>query len=183
MALFRKPKKNLRQRIVVSDEEDDSANLPASPTSSSKSAEVKTKKDVAKKTSTLSFHEDLEGDEGIETFKIKKSSQSRRIEKQMKKDRKIKEQEQKISSTISDAPVPVEEPPQPTVKSKKNVILNGREAEMAGYESESEEESDDEGIKFRQPDPFRHVLESRARKLLLLLEWFIIHTLMHQFYI
>ena len=182
MALFRKPKKNLRQRIVVSDEEDDSGNVPTSPTPS-KPPEVKSKKDVVKKTSTLSFHEDLEGDEGIETFKIKKSSQSRRIEKQMKKDRKIKEQEQKISSTISDTPVPVEEPPQPTEKSKKNIILNGREAEMAGYESESEEESDDEGIKFRQPDPFRHVLESRARKLLLLLEWFIIHTLMHQFYI
>lgn len=184
MSLFKKPKKNLRQRTAASDEEKDEESLapsfkpetgPPLASANNKSSTKPTKAvttEIKKKTSVLSFQEDLEEDEGIETFQIKKSSQSRRIAKRMERDRKLKEQGQKTSTK----PVPVMEkedevkPDQPTSPvPAKNVILSGREAEMAGYRSDSEEEeSADENIKFRRPDPFRNVLESRARKALFL---------------
>lgn len=182
MSLFKKPKKNLRQRTATSDEEDgdnhaQSINkvdgVPSSASGNNKPSGKPPKAaslEIKKKTSILSFQEDLEEDEGVETFQIKKSSQSRRIAKRMERDRKLKEQEQK---TIVKPPVeivqeekqtqPENHPPKP--EQPKNLILSGREAEMAGYRSDSEEESADEGVKFRRPDPFRNVLESRARKL------------------
>jgi site-specific DNA-cytosine methylase len=68
----------------------------------------------------------------------KSSSQSRRIAKRMERDQKLKEQEQK---TIVKPPVgifqeekqtqPENHPPKP--EQPKNLILSGREAEMAGY--------------------------------------------------
>ena len=183
MSLFKKPKKNLRQRTTASDEEEESnapsikiENAQSSASSNNKPPGIKPPKvaslEIKKKTSILSFQEDLEEDEGVETFQIKKSSQSRRIAKRMERDRKLKEQEQK---TAIKAPAALQDDQQqqslpeqqkPTQETPKNVILSGREAEMAGYRSDSEEESADEGVKFRRPDPFRNVLESRARKLL-----------------
>ena len=87
----------------------------------------------------------------------------------MERDRKLKEQEQKTIVKPSIEIVQEEKqtelddhPPKP--EQPKNLILSGREAEMAGYRSDSEEESADESVKFRRPDPFRNVLESRARK-------------------
>lgn len=185
-SMFKKPKKNLRQRTATSDDEADSEsnqqpplavkveNASAAPSKPASSASKPSKPavDIKKKTSTLSFQEDLEEDEGIETFQIKKSSQSRRIAKKMERDRKLKEQEQKMSGNTQKAPEKktAEESAgrdselPPTPPPPKDLILSGREAEMAGYRSESEEESSDhEGIRFRKPDPFRNVLESRAR--------------------
>ncbi len=187
-SLFKKPKKNLRQRITTSDDDGEAesevpnAQPPLATSSASnkppkppKSSSIKATPEVSKAkkvTSTLSFQEDLEEDEGVETFQIKKSSQSRRIARKMQMDRKLKQEEQKMGKnevpssrkTVDEQPKEEEEelpvPPPP-----KNLILSGREAEMAGYRSDSDEESDNEGIKFRQPDPFRNVLESRARKL------------------
>ena len=180
MSLFKKTKKNLRQRTATSDEEDgDNHALSIKVESVPSSASVNNKPsgkppkaaplEIKKKTSILSFQEDLEEDEGVETFQIKKSSQSRRIAKRMERDRKLKEQEQKTIVKPSIEIVqeekqtqPDEHPPKP--EQPKNLILSGREAEMAGYRSDSEEESADESVKFRRPDPFRNVLESRARK-------------------
>ncbi len=107
----------------------------------------------------------------METFQIRKSSQSRRIAKRMERERRLKEQQ-----GAAGAPPPP--PPPPTAQDevtgdettavaapKPTLILNGRDAEMAGYRSDSDsdqERSDGEGIHFRQPEPLRHVLESRA---------------------
>jgi GC-rich sequence DNA-binding factor len=180
MSLFKKTKKNLRQRTATSDEEDgDNHALSIKVESVPSSASVNNKPsgkppkaaslEIKKKTSILSFQEDLEEDEGVETFQIKKSSQSRRIAKRMERDRKLKEQEQKTIVKPSVEIVqeekqtqPDDHPPKP--EQPNNLILSGREAEMAGYRSDSEEESADESVKFRRPDPFRNVLESRARK-------------------
>lgn len=185
MSLFKKPKKNLRQRIAANDEEEegeshtfiDKEQSSTSPASGNNKPSAKppkiTTSEIKKKTSILSFQEDLEEDEGVETFQIKKSSQSRRIAKRMERDRKQKEQEQKIAAKTTVATESFQEeksppPEQPSSpKAPKDVILSGREAEMAGYRSESDDESADEGIKFRRPDPFRN-LESRARKHLIL---------------
>ncbi|XP_046650905.1 PAX3- and PAX7-binding protein 1-like [Daphnia pulicaria] len=178
MSLFKKPKKNLRQRTATSDEEDgdnhaQSINkvdgVPSSASGNNKPSGKPPKAaslEIKKKTSILSFQEDLEEDEGVETFQIKKSSQSRRIAKRMERDRKLKEQEQK--TIVKPVEIVQEEkqtqpenhPPKP--EQPKNLILSGREAEMAGYRSDSEEESADEGVKFRRPDPFRNVLENGA---------------------
>jgi GC-rich sequence DNA-binding factor len=180
MSLFKKPKKNLRQRTATSDEEDGDNHtqsikvdsVPSSVSGNNKPSGKPPKAaslEIKKKTSILSFQEDLEEDEGVETFQIKKSSQSRRIAKRMERDRKLKEQEQKTMVKASVEVLqeekqtqPEDQPPKP--EQPKNLILSGREAEMAGYRSDSEEESADEGVKFRRPDPFRNVLESRARK-------------------
>lgn len=180
MSLFKKTKKNLRQRTATSDEEDgDNHALSIKVESVPSSASVNNKPsgkppkaaplEIKKKTSILSFQEDLEEDEGVETFQIKKSSQSRRIAKRMERDRKLKEQEQKTIVKPSVEIVQEEKQTQPDdhppkLEQPKNLILSGREAEMAGYRSDSEEESADESVKFRRPDPFRNVLESRARK-------------------
>lgn len=184
MSLFKKPKKNLRQRIAADEEEEQEGNhapslkveINPTPTATSGNNKPSTKPpkvvEIRKKTSILSFQEDLEEDEGIETFQIKKSSQSRRIAKRMERDRKLKEQEQKTQLSAKATTVTVQDEKQAetnqessTPETPKNLILSGREAEMAGYRSDSEEESADEGIKFRRPDPFRNVLESRARYL------------------
>lgn len=180
-SLFKKPKKNLRQRIATSDEEDaeGDSNQPA-PTVKAESAPPASDKppkpvksanrplaEVKKTTSTLSFQEDLEEDEGVETFQIRKSSQSRRIAKKMERDRKLKEQE--LKSKIAASATTTEKKPeeQPVENEKawssptpKPLILSGREAEMAGYRSDSEEESDQEGITFRPPERVRNALES-----------------------
>ena len=190
MSLFRKPKKNLRQRVADSDDEvgeaDDLKNSTplavksenAEKISSSASGpKAKTKStptiDIKKKSSTLSFQEELEGDDGVEMFQIKKSSQSRRIAKRMEKERKLKEQEQTdvVTTTTKEEIVVTRNVPvsQQKDSSPETLILSGREAEMAGYRSGSEDDeaaSDNEGrsgVRFRQPDPFRRVLESRAR--------------------
>ena len=187
MSLFKKPKKNLRQRSNLNEDEVETEEQPAlavkienAPSSISKSSSSKTKPVEVKKksTSTLSFQEDLEEDEGVETFQIKKSSQSRRIAKKMERDRKMKEQ-QKLNADSTAKPTPAQEvkgevkeealsPEVHKAQQPKKLILSGREAEMAGYRSESDEEdahSDREDVvKFRKPEPFRNVLESRARE-------------------
>lgn len=169
MSLFRKPKKNLRQRIAESDEEDESHQSPPSikvepVTSSNKTSKTKFENGFKKKSSTLSFQEDLEGDDGVETFQIKKSSQSRRIARRMEKERL--EKEQKLVGAVNESVNVLKKEPdevkKPIEKEKQDVILTGREAEMAGYRSDSdEEESDKEAIRFRKPGPFDHVLESK----------------------
>ena len=117
MSLFKKPKKNLRQRSNLNEDEVETEEQPAlavkienAPSSISKSSSSKTKPVEVKKksTSTLSFQEDLEEDEGVETFQIKKSSQSRRIAKKMERDRKMKEQ-QKLNADSTAKPKPAQE--------------------------------------------------------------------------
>ena len=199
MSLFKKPKKNLRQRSNLNEEDEDEEaisnqqpalavkveNAPSVPKSSSNKANTSkpSKPAEVKKTSTLSFQEELEeADDGVETFQIRKSSQSRRIAKKMERDRKMKEQHQKLNTDNTGKTTPavqgvkqVEEEAAAALSPKvskpqqpRNLILSGREAEMAGYRSESDEEdahSDREDVvKFRKPEPFRNVLESRARE-------------------
>lgn len=185
MSLFRKPKKNLRQRMTVSDEEDETESQQATKAepiqksdSGSKLSDKPAKQstgELKKKSSVLSFQEDLEEDDGLEAFQVRKSSQSRRIAKRMERDRKLKEQEIVAPSKLKDSAddyksteIQIKEPSPP--KSPKQFILSGRDAEMAGYRSVSEEESEEEGItiKFKQPDSFRNVMESRASNLFVL---------------
>jgi len=103
MALFRKPKKSVRPRGQVSiadvdlyDDESEDPSLAEIHNNISKLKEKKKDKDKKKrekpkddkKAPLLSFEDDLDGDEGEEVFKIKKSSASRRLRKQKEKERK-----------------------------------------------------------------------------------------------
>lgn len=103
MALFRKPKKNVRPRGPLSiadvdlyDDESEDPSLAEIHSNISKLKEKKKDKDKKKrekpkddkKAPLLSFEDDLDGDDEGEVFKIKKSSASRRLRKLKEKERK-----------------------------------------------------------------------------------------------
>ena len=129
MSLFRKPKRNVRQRQVDSDDEnvqnEEEENSLSEIQSTiekikgSKKSSKNKKKDLntsgtatdkldgEKKTSTLLSFDDFEAeaDDG-EVFKVKKSSQSRRLMKQIRAERKERE---KLESSMDPS-----QPPLPT---------------------------------------------------------------------
>ena len=129
MSLFRKPKRNVRQRQVDSDDEnvqnEEEENSLSEIQSTiekikgSKKSSKNKKKDLntsgtatdkldgEKKTSTLLSFDDFEAeaDDG-EVFKVKKSSQSRRLMKQIRAERKERE---KLESNMDPS-----QPPLPT---------------------------------------------------------------------
>merc|ERR1711973_5404 len=87
MSLFRKPKKNLRNRIDVEKEDEEESNELDEIHSSinklkEKKKDKKKKKDEKpkedKRSTLLSFDDDLDGEE-VEEFKVKKSKESRRL--------------------------------------------------------------------------------------------------------
>ncbi|XP_046404390.1 PAX3- and PAX7-binding protein 1 [Ischnura elegans] len=166
MSLFKKPKKNIRRRIVGENDDDDE-NENTDKGSEGKSSEDNTsaqvskvpgkikekKKEKQRKQTLLSFEEDLnEGDDG-EVFQVKKSTHSKKIMKLLDRERK-KKKEEKEPEFDNLAPVIVEVP----LKRTNTVpILNGREAEFADHTVSDEEDQEDEAAKqrkhiFNQPD-------------------------------
>ena len=95
MSLFRKPKKNVRNRGPVEPEEEDDQDNSIEEIHSNISKLKQKKKDKKKnkdkpkdeKKSLLSFDDDME-EEDAEEFKIKKSKESRRLIKQKERERK-----------------------------------------------------------------------------------------------
>ncbi|KAK3577424.1 hypothetical protein CHS0354_032273 [Potamilus streckersoni] len=113
MSLFRKPVRNFRKKKIVdndSEEEKDEAQMEDIDTGDSRdSCDIpdSTKKNLEKKktkkhkSSVLSFEEDH--DEDVEIFKIKKSSYSKKIAKQLKKEKQVEETHKvKDSSDLTD---------------------------------------------------------------------------------
>jgi len=96
MSLFRKPKKNVRNRGPVGAEEDDEQDNSIEEIHSNISKLKQKKKDKKKnkdkpkdeKKSLLSFDDDMEEEEEAEEFKIKKSKESRRLIKQKEREKK-----------------------------------------------------------------------------------------------
>lgn len=186
MSLFRKPKKNIVQRRVFTenDDEDDEekdknsmdwSDIPAPPTSSS-SNEKKSKKtdknSQKKKQTLLSFETEEEG----EVFQVKKSSHNKKVmrmfekEKHKKKeaknssDGKLKEKDNKTEIVTDDLVLVVnsshKKPPTPPPPP----ILSGRAALCAGRDDMSSEDEEEGPIKhrFSKPNNFKKVLESGA---------------------
>ena len=134
MSLFKKPRRNVRQRQLDSEEE--GSNSPSlkheeeedDSVASVKAniAKLKEKKKASKnrnnvsssandasekKSSLLSFNDfDAEADDG-EVFRVKKSSQSRKLMKQIKAERKQREKDADLMA--KEPPLPKAPPPPP----------------------------------------------------------------------
>jgi hypothetical protein len=102
-------------------------------------------------------------------FQVKKSSQSKKLMRQMDKERRKRKEQEKLSSngnhssTVTVKQEPVEEAPvikQIPLKRETPLILSGREAEYAVQRPDSEDE-DELFPKFSRPKQLHRVLESK----------------------
>ena len=166
MSLFRKPKRNVRQRQVESDDEngkneDDDHSLSevqsaiekikGSKKSNSKNKHKNQTSGSApensgeKKASTLLSFDgfDAEADDG-EVFRVKKSSQSRKLMKQIRAERKQREKQE-----LNPEPIPPPLPPTPQFQPPPPPLISGG----AGVESTNFEpanpDHEDIGIKLK----------------------------------
>ena len=216
MSLFKKPKRNVRQRQNYSDEDedikdernslDDEDNLNELHSSierfkqgKKKSQKKKdnntasSKEDGDKKSSKLSFDDfEADADDGMEIFKVKKSSQSRRLMKQKKAE--MKRQKEENFPPVPPLPPQAPAPPPPRISSddpttttiiddddiglrvKNNLVINKQPQDesrtLAGYEAEAlhlEEEdlensdnSDDNEDEKKNADPLQEMLQRGA---------------------
>ncbi|XP_029847365.3 PAX3- and PAX7-binding protein 1 [Ixodes scapularis] len=188
MSLFRKPNRKFRQRLQHSDSEDEDEREEIAvvsfvekspPRPEPVSANISEAVDVDKAeskapASLLSFGDD---EDETEVFKVKKSSYSRRLAKQLERDRKKKlkeavkaETKPEKEATPPPAAVPVEKAvesksPRPfsdelEIKIKNTIkILNSEEMKDLDGSSGSDKDGDDngEGIRFRR---FKNVIQS-----------------------
>ncbi|XP_050428525.1 PAX3- and PAX7-binding protein 1 isoform X2 [Adelges cooleyi] len=140
---FKKPKRNLRVRDsdeLFDDENEEKINNEYGakpPPKSNKSKE-------SKKVSTLSFEDELNECDDGEEFKVRKSSYSKKIKKQMNKEKmgrnKVEtEKKSKITTNNTFQSVIIKESKKNSEPVEKEIMLTGRDAEMAGYESSDEE--------------------------------------------
>ncbi|XP_068628296.1 PAX3- and PAX7-binding protein 1 [Battus philenor] len=145
MSLFRKPKK-IQRRVFCADDDEDGDPEPPPPPVISQKKENK----PLKNTPLLSFAD--EEDDG-EVFKVKKSSQSKRLAKRREKEkRRVPDGDNnKFDNNTPEEPIELEddeEKPKPRKKiTLEGLILAGREAlaaDGAGDISEDELEEEDE---------------------------------------
>ncbi|XP_050526915.1 PAX3- and PAX7-binding protein 1 [Daktulosphaira vitifoliae] len=162
---FKKPKRNLRVRDSddFSDEKCDENLSEETTLKSIKSQKIK----VPKKVSTLSFEDDLNECDDGEEFKVRKSSYSKKIKKQMNKEkmsRNKSESIKKLTNTNETLQLTFNELKTNKPKSEsieKEIMLTGRAAEMAGYESSDEEQDtfNPSVHRFSNPDEVKLVLK------------------------
>ena len=207
MSLFKKPKRNVRQRQTFSDDEEEvsernsieednftelQSNIERFKQGKKKSNKKKeniasSKDDGEKKSSLLSFDNfEAEADDG-EIFKVKKSSQSRKLMKQIKAERKKLKEKSDDDITPPLPPHHLPNPPlPPTISSttiidddeiglrvKNNLVINkqpqeefrtltGYEAEAIHMEEEDEDDSEKSGDEEKKNDPLHDILQSGA---------------------
>ncbi|CAG9768997.1 unnamed protein product [Ceutorhynchus assimilis] len=173
MSLFRKPKKNIVQRRVFTENDDEEDGEPMEVEEIRQHDKKPKKKDKEKKPkqTLLSFETEEEG----EVFQVKKSSHHKKVMRMFEKEKKKKgkdkyeKEEPKIkeekTEVVTDDLVLVvnqnyKKPPTPPPP-----ILTGREALCAGKDdlsSDEEEESAPTRHRFSKPENVKKVLESGA---------------------
>ncbi|XP_015374391.1 PREDICTED: PAX3- and PAX7-binding protein 1 isoform X1 [Diuraphis noxia] len=161
---FRKPKRNLRVRD--SDGLQDNENEEKMDVDTVLKIYKPQKEKTIKKVNTLSFGDELNECDDGEEFKVKKSSYSKKIKKQMNKEKmgRDKVENGKKSKAIPDTMKPIINEKQTHFNSKpveKEIMLTGRAAEMAGYVS-SDEEPDSyssSSHRFSNPDQVKIILK------------------------
>ncbi|CAI9738582.1 PAX3- and PAX7-binding protein 1 [Octopus vulgaris] len=156
--MFKKPRRNFRRKITTSDSEDENdgekeeGHVKDTLNNGNNDAKVKEKAHKKRDVSNLlSFVDAEEGD--AEIFQVKKSSHSKRIAKQLKKEslkekeeRKKTEEEQPAAPKTAPATPPVEAPPVVNTEEKLRRLreelctLNGDDA-LINEEPESDEET------------------------------------------
>ncbi|KAH9634439.1 hypothetical protein HF086_008273 [Spodoptera exigua] len=158
MSLFRKPKKIQRRMFCADDDEDGEPEAPPPPVISQEKEKEKKEVKSVKSTTLLSFADEEE--EG-EVFKVKKSSQSKRLAKKREKEKQKKDVRTDGDSYKYESSMPEEknnhteensEKPKPKKKvTLEGLILSGREAlaadgtgdvsdDSAGADEEAEED-------------------------------------------
>ncbi|XP_075553030.1 PAX3- and PAX7-binding protein 1 [Dermacentor variabilis] len=166
MSLFRKPNRKFRQRLHHSDTEDEAevTNVEeekSPPRVETPAAAVEAEESKAP-ASLLSFGDDDE--EETEVFKVRKSTYSRRLAKQLERDRKKKLREAtKVEVKPEPEPLPSALPEKPSARpfsdeleiKIKNTFKILNSEEIKGSESEEEEEG--EGPQYRR---LRNVIQS-----------------------
>lgn len=161
---FRKPKRNLRVRD--SDGLQDNENEEKIDVDTVLKMPKPLKEKTMKKVNTLSFGDELNECDDGEEFKVKKSSYSKKIKKQMNKEKmgRDKVENGKKSKAIADTMKPIVDEKQKNMNSEpveKEIMLTGRAAEMAGYVS-SDEEPDSyssSSHRFSNPDQVKIILK------------------------
>ncbi|KAF7992159.1 hypothetical protein HCN44_001484 [Aphidius gifuensis] len=168
MSLFNKPKRNIRRRSFNEETDDNENRMEVDQVQQNK---VKKKKDKPKQT-LLSFGEELDEADDGEVFKVKKSSRSKKLMKQLDHERKIKKKGEEKLQVDSEAHVSIKNDNDLEIKTDdlvvkiKNtgpLILNGRAAVVAGkddYDSDEEENSSRHTFKSAKSDSMRFLLES-----------------------
>lgn len=187
MSLFKKPNRKFRQRVAHADSEDEESSADAVETKDLKSVKNETdkskthtvsgknvpassgstasfgegnsvdKEDPQSKTARklLSFHDE---EDEQEVFKVKKSNYSRRLAKQLEKERKKRQETADQGTSTSDV---VEIAPEPETSSEKPEDQQKQQKETwdvyAGKEAEDMEVDSDEG---QADNPFKNVLQS-----------------------
>ncbi|KAI5735647.1 hypothetical protein M8J77_020957 [Diaphorina citri] len=178
--MFKKPKRNIRRRENLDENDEDNA-MDVDETNVEEKPKEKPKarpQQPAKKTAVLSFAGEF--DEGEEVFQVKKSSQSRKFTRQAGKEKEEKERRKKRDNengvenstkknekivTTNEVTLTIKNPIAGPIKSSLSYqpILNGREAEaaeMGGMSSDEEESSKKPGHTFSKPDYMKEILKS-----------------------
>ncbi|VEN47430.1 unnamed protein product [Callosobruchus maculatus] len=172
MSLFKKPKRNIIQRRVFTendneDEEDEPMDVQEI-VQSEKKTKKKDKDKSKQKQTLLSFDAEEEG----EVFQVKKSSHSKKVlrmfEKEKKKKEAKKEEKEEVKAkdkteiVTDDLVLVVNENHKKPNSPPAPVILSGRDAMCAGKDDLSSDEDDGSAHRFSKPDNFKKVLESGA---------------------
>ncbi|KAK0168826.1 hypothetical protein PV327_002593 [Microctonus hyperodae] len=171
MSLFNKPKRNIRRRSF-NDEGEDNENR--TNIDDVQPVKIKPKKKEKPKQTLLSFGEELDEADDGEVFKVKKSSRSKKLMKQLDHERKKKKGEEKTQVDSDQANMSIKRDKDLEIKTDdlvvkiKNtgpLILNGRAALVAGKDDyTSDEEEDSKGHVYRKnitkADPMKLFLES-----------------------
>ncbi|CAH1986796.1 unnamed protein product [Acanthoscelides obtectus] len=170
MSLFKKPKRNIVQRRVFTEnEDDDDESMDFQETVQPERKPKKKEKDKDKskpKQTLLSFDAEEEG----EVFQVKKSSHSKKVLRMFEKEKKKKEakKEEKEEPKAKDKTEIVTDDLVLVVNEnhkKPNTpptILSGRDALCAGKDDLSSDEDEEPSHRFSKPDNFKKVLESGA---------------------
>ncbi|XP_053593178.1 PAX3- and PAX7-binding protein 1 [Microplitis demolitor] len=172
MSLFNKPKRNIRRRSFNEEYEDNENRMESDDVQPS--VKSKPKKKEKPKQTLLSFGEELDEADDGEVFKVKKSSRSKKLMKQLDHERRKKKGEEKMQVDSEQANMSIKRDNDLEIKTDdlvvkiKNtapLILNGRAALVAGKDDYTSDEEDDSAApKFRKnftkTDPMKLFLES-----------------------
>ncbi|XP_030765367.1 PAX3- and PAX7-binding protein 1 isoform X2 [Sitophilus oryzae] len=171
MSLFRKPKKNLIQRRVFTENDDEDESEPMDYQELPQFERKSKKKEKEKKPpqTLLSFETEEEG----EVFQIKKSSHNKKVMRMFEKEKKKKDKEKvekeeykpkEKTEVVTDDIILVVNPSHKRPPTPPPPILSGRDALCAGKNDLSSDEEDSASTvhRFSKPDNVRRVLEAGA---------------------
>lgn len=171
MSLFRKPKKNIVQRRVFTENDDEDDGDPMDFQDIPQQGKKSKKKEKEKSKQTLlSFETEEEG----EVFQVKKSSHHKKVMRMFEKQKKKKDKEkqdkddgkpkEEKTEVVTDDLVLVVNPSYKKPPTPPPPILSGRDALCAGKDDISSEEDESSATRhrFSKPDNVKRVLEAGA---------------------